>query len=205
MSYNLSELFERVVDAVPEREAFVQGSRRLTFAELDERATRLANHLRSQGVAAGQHVGLLLMNCSEYLEGMLAAYKLSASAINVNFRYVEGELRYLFDDSDVVALITHRRFLPRVASVAGELSKLQHVIVVDDDSGASAELEMSAYEDALSAASPERDFRGRSSDDVYVIYTGGTTGMPKGVMWRHEDIFFSAMGGGDPTGMGNLL
>jgi acyl-CoA synthetase (AMP-forming)/AMP-acid ligase II len=205
VSYNLSELFERVADAVPEREAFVQGSRRLTFAALEERATRLANHLRSAGVGPGQHVGLLLMNGSEYLEGMLAAYKLRASAINVNYRYVEGELRYLFDDADLVALVTHRRFLPRVAAIVSELPKLQHILVVEDGSAESADLEGVGYEAALAAASAERDFPGRTSDDVYVIYTGGTTGMPKGVMWRHEDIFFSAMGGGDPAGAGNPL
>ncbi len=205
MSFNLSELFESVVDAVPEREAFVQGARRLTFAQLDERATRLANYLRDRGVGAGQHVGLQLTNCSAYIEGMLAAYKLRAVPINVNYRYVEGELRYLFDDADLVALIVSQSFAPRIAAIAGELPKLQHVLVVDDDSD-DAELPGAvAYETALAGASTKRDFADRSGDDIYIVYTGGTTGMPKGVMWRHEDIFFSAMGGGDPMQSGNPI
>jgi acyl-CoA synthetase (AMP-forming)/AMP-acid ligase II len=206
MTFNLADLFESVVDAVPDREAIVVGERRLGYAELDARANRLAHHLRERGIGRGDHVGLQLYNGSEYLEGMLAAYKLRAVPINVNYRYVEGELRYLFDDADLRALICHRSFAPRVAAVAGELPKLGVFVVVDDDSGADSNLAAASdYEQSLRDASPERDFGSRSSDDLYIVYTGGTTGMPKGVMWRHEDIFFAAMGGGDPMQSGNPI
>ncbi len=199
MSFNLADLFERIVDAVPDREALVAGERRLSYRQLDERANRLAHHLRGQGIGQGDHVGLQLVNGSEYLEGMLAAYKLRAVPINVNYRYVEGELRYLFDDADLVALAVNRTFAPRVAAIRGELPQLRHILVLDDASDAEANLPGAIdYEAALAAASPERIPGPRSGDDLYIVYTGGTTGMPKGVMWRHEDIFFAAMGGGDP-------
>jgi acyl-CoA synthetase (AMP-forming)/AMP-acid ligase II len=198
-SFNLSELFEQVADAVPERGAIAAAERRLSYAELDARATRLAQALRSRGVGPGDPVGLMLKNGSEYPEAMLAAWKLRAVPINVNYRYVASELRDLFDDADAVALILHRAFAPRVAEVAPELSKLREYLVVDDGEGAEVRLSRAAdYEQALASASDKRDFPGRSSDDRYVVYTGGTTGRPKGVIWRHEDIFFAAMGGGDP-------
>ena len=199
MSYNLSELFERVADAVPDREAVATPGRRLTYAELDERASRLAHHLQAAGVGAGDHVGLQLLNGTEYLEGMLAAFKLRAVPINVNYRYVERELHHLFDDADLVAVIFSRQFGPRVATVAARLPELHHLVVVEDDSDEPIPDGAVAYEEALAAASPERGFPGRSGDDVFCAYTGGTTGMPKGVLWRHEDIFFAALGGGDPT------
>ena len=201
MTYNLSELFEQIVDDAPERTALVTQERRLTYAQLDERATRLAHHLRDQGVGAGDHVGLHLLNGTEYVEGMLAAFKLRAVPININYRYVERELEYLYDNADLVALVFHRRFAPLVGTVAPGIATLTHLVMVDDDSGEPAPLDAVDYEDALAAASPARDFAGRSSDDVYCAYTGGTTGMPKGVLWRHEDIFFASMGGGDPTMM----
>ena len=100
MSFNLADLFERIADAVPDREAIVAGERRLSYRQLDERANRLAHHLRGQGIGQGDHVGLQLVNGSEYLEGMLAAYKLRAVPINVNYRYVEGELRYSTSETD---------------------------------------------------------------------------------------------------------
>jgi acyl-CoA synthetase (AMP-forming)/AMP-acid ligase II len=199
MSYNLSELFERVVDAVPEREAVATPGRRLTYAELDERSNRLAHHLEAAGVGAGDHIGLQLLNGTEYLEGMLAAFKLRAVPINVNYRYVERELHHLFDDADVVAVLFSRQFGPRVATVAARLPELHHLVVADDDTDAAVPDGAVAYEEALAEASPERDFADRSDDDVFCAYTGGTTGMPKGVLWRHEDIFFAALGGGDPT------
>jgi 3-oxocholest-4-en-26-oate---CoA ligase len=198
-SFNLSELFELVADAVPEREAIAAAERRLSYAELDERATRLAQALRGRGIGPGDHVGLMLVNGSEYPEAMLAAYKLRAVPINVNYRYIESELLQLFEDADLAALVLDRAFAPRVAVVARELPKLREFLVVEDSSGAQMRLPRALdYEAALLSASAKRDFPGRSSDDLYIVYTGGTTGRPKGVMWRHEDIFFAAMGGGDP-------
>ena len=148
----------------------------------------------------------MLGNGTEYLEGMLAAYKMRAVPINVNYRYVAGELRHLFDDADLAALVLHRRFAPSVATVAPDLPRLRHFAVVEDGSGAAIELgDACDYEAALAAASPKRDFGPRSGDDLYIVYTGGTTGPPKGVVWRHEDIFFAAMGGGDPVQMGRVI
>ena len=206
MTYNLADLFESVVDVVPARDAVVSGERRLSYAALEERSNRLAHHLAAQGISSGEHVGLMLSNGSEYLEGMLASYKLRAVPVNVNYRYVAGELRSLFDDADLAALVLHRRFAPTVAAVAHELPKLRHFAVVEDGSEAAIDLRNAhAYETALLEASAKRDFPPRSGDDRYIVYTGGTTGAPKGVVWRHEDIFFAAMGGGDPLQMGNVI
>ena len=200
VSYNLSVLFELVADAVGDRTAVIAGTRReFTYAQLDERANRLAHFLAGAGVAAGDHVGLLLMNGTEYLEGMLAAFKLRAVPVNVNYRYVSRELEQLFANADLVALVAHRRFGPMVAEVAPQVASLRHLITVDDDSGEVVPEGSADYAVALRESSPARDFEGRSSADLYIAYTGGTTGMPKGVLWRHEDVFFASMGGGDPT------
>jgi len=200
VSYNLSDLFEVVADQVGDRPAIIVGSRReLSYAELEERAKRLAHHLAAAGVGADDAVGLLLMNGAEYLEGMLAAFKLRAVPINVNYRYVARELEQVFVDAGVVALVFHRRFSPEVESIAPRVRTLEHLVVVEDGSDAPVPDAAIPYEDALAGASPARDFEGRSSDDRYIAYTGGTTGLPKGVIWLHEDIFFASMGGGDPT------
>jgi acyl-CoA synthetase (AMP-forming)/AMP-acid ligase II len=197
-SFNLSELFELVADAVPERTAVVSPARRQTYAELDERATRLANHLAANGIGAGDHVGLQLLNGTEYLEGMLAAFKLRAVPVNINHRYVERELAHLFDDADLAALVVHGTFAARVAAVAPRIDTLRHVVVVDDGTDVPEGLGAVDYEAALASSPSTRSFPGRSGDDLYIAYTGGTTGMPKGVLWRHEDLFFAGLGGGDP-------
>jgi 3-oxocholest-4-en-26-oate---CoA ligase len=203
MQYNLADLWERVVDTVPERESLICGDRRLTYAEADERANRLAHHLAAQGVGPGDHIALYLYNGTEYLEGMLAAFKLRAVPVNVNYRYVEEELRYLLEDSDAKAVVFHREFAPKLEAVRSKLSLLHTFVAVEDGSGADlGALSAVEYEEALAAASPERGFDERSPDDLYILYTGGTTGMPKGVMWRAEDAFFGALGGG---GIGNEI
>ena len=197
MEYNLADLWERVVETVPDREALVCGERRLTFAEAEARANRLAHALAARGIGPGDHVALLLYNGTEYLEAMIAAFKLRAVPINVNYRYVEDELRYLLTDADVKAIVVHRALAPRLAAVHDDVPLLATSLVVDDASGASTEgLEAVDYEAALADASDGADFAPRSPDDLYILYTGGTTGMPKGVMWRAEDIFFGAFGGG---------
>ena len=197
--YNFADLFEAMVDEVPDRTVVVVGDDRRTYAELDARVNRLGHHLRSVGVEAGQHVGIYSYNSVQWVESLLALHKISAVPVNVNYRYVEAELRYLFDNADLVCVVVSREFAPRVAAVAGELPKLTHTVVVDDGSGASIEGLPGTldYEDALAVASPDRGFTRRSPDDIHIIYTGGTTGMPKGVMWRHEDLFFALCGGID--------
>ena len=203
MEYNLADLWEAVVDAVPENEALVCGDRRLTFAQADERATRLAHVLAEHGVGAGDHVALYLYNGTEYLEAMLAAFKIRAVPINVNYRYVEDELRYLFDNADTKAVVFHREFVPKLAAIRADLPQLQTYVAVDDGSTDDlTALDALDYEAAVGTASSDLDFGPRSADDLYILYTGGTTGMPKGVMWRHEDIFFGAFGGG---GLGNPI
>jgi len=198
MEWNIADLFEATVDAVPDRTALVAGAARRTYAELDRRANRLAHHLAAQGVERDQHVGIHAYNCAEFVETMLACYKLRAVPINVNYRYVEQELAYLFDNADLVALVHQRQFAPRIAAVRGGLPKLRHFVVLEDGSGAElSALDSVAYEDALAAASDARDFGPRSPDDRYVLYTGGTTGMPKGVVWRHHDVIFTLGGGID--------
>jgi acyl-CoA synthetase (AMP-forming)/AMP-acid ligase II len=191
MEFNLADLFEAVADAVPDREAIVFGDVRLTYRDLDERATRLAHVLAAGGIGPGDHVGLWLYNGNEYLEGMLAAFKLRAVPINVNYRYVADELRYLFADADLKAVVHEPDFAPTLAAIRAEVPLLTTALAKGE-----------RYERALADASVVRDFGPRAADDLYILYTGGTTGMPKGVMWRHEDIFFGALMGGNPGGPG---
>ena len=198
-SYNLSELFERVAAKAASSEALVTSARRLTYAELDERATRLANALRALGIGREDKVGLHLANGTEYLEGMLAAFKLSAIPVNINYRYVERELEHLYNLTDLAAVIVHRQYAPRVSAVRQRVETLRHVLLVEDGSAVEPGSEMLEYEHVLSESAAGAEFAGRSSDDLYIACTGGTTGMPKGVVWRQEDIFFATMGGGDPT------
>jgi acyl-CoA synthetase (AMP-forming)/AMP-acid ligase II len=195
MAYNLADFVEHSVDAMPDRTALVCGDRTVAYAELEERANRLAHHLAAQGVGERDHVAIYSYNRIEFVETMLAAFKLRAVPINVNYRYVEDELVYLLDNSDAVVLVHEAQFGPLVENVRSRLPLLRHVITVDDGSGAPLPDGAVAYEDALAAESGERDFGPRSDDDIYILYTGGTTGYPKGVVWRHEDVW-RVLGGG---------
>ncbi|WP_097971824.1 acyl-CoA synthetase [Streptomyces sp. gb14] len=208
MEYNLADLFESVVDAVPDREALLYvnhpgtgAERRLTYAELDAAANRIAHHLIDAGIRPGEHLGLHLYNGVEYLQTVLGALKARIVPVNVNYRYVEEELVYLYRDADLAALVFDGEFDERVAAAAPQAPGLRHLVRVGPaaptaDPGPAAV----PFAEAEASGSPDRGFAQRSADDQFIIYTGGTTGMPKGVMWRQEDLFFSGLGGGAPTG-----
>lgn len=207
MEYNLADLFESVVDVVPDREALVYvdhpgtgAERRLTYAELDAAANRVAHHLIDAGVRPGEHLGLHLYNGIEYLQTVLGCLKARVVPVNVNYRYVEEELVYLYRDADLVALVFDAEFTERVAAALPKTDKLRHLVRVGTPPDGAPQLAAVPFMQAESAASPERGFEARSAHDQFIIYTGGTTGMPKGVMWRQEDLFFSGLGGGAPTG-----
>ena len=187
MEFNLADLFEHSVDHFADREYLVAGDARRTYGEMEARANRLAHHLAAQGIGPGDHVGIYGLNSAEWVETLWAVFKLRAVWININYRYVEEELAYLFDNAHLKALLHDAEFTDRVDSVRPSLPELEHRLAYGPE-----------YEAALAAQSPERDFGPRSGDDHYILYTGGTTGMPKGVVWRHEDVFFALGGGIDP-------
>jgi 3-oxocholest-4-en-26-oate---CoA ligase len=200
MEFNLADLFENAVDHFGDREYLVCEGKRRTYSLMEERANRLAHHLAAQGIRPGDHVGIYALNCVEWVETVWAVFKLRAVWVNINYRYVENELAYLFDNADLRALVYQREFAPRVAGVLDRLPMLGHSVVIEDGTDADvSSLGSGAYEDAVAGGSPDRDFEPRSPDDRYILYTGGTTGMPKGVVWRQEDVFFALGGGIDPV------
>src|SRR3954453_14229000 len=193
MAFNIADLFERAVDYFPERLAVACGDDEATYAELEERANRLAHHLAAHGVSAGSHVGMCTRNRLQSVVTMLAVYKLRASLINVNYRYTAKEIEYVLDNADVVALVHERMYADRIAAALPGAPTVKHTVVIED--GSDLPFTGMTYADALAGGSPERDFEERSNDDQYILYTGGTTGMPKGVIWRHEDVW-RTLGGG---------
>ncbi len=210
MEFNLAQVHEAVAAVIPDRECIVWGDRRLTFAQVTERTRRLANHLLStgltvhaerdalQGHESGQaHLACYLHNGNEYLEAMLGSYKARVAPFNVNYRYVAEELRYLLNDAGARAIVFHSAFADQLAAVLPDLPQLEVLLQVADASGGGLLPGAVWYEDALAAASPERPDVTWSPDDLYILYTGGTTGMPKGVMWRHEDVWRTLGGGID--------
>ncbi len=222
---NLAALHEAIAAAVPDRECLLFGPRRFTWADIHDRTRRLAAVLRAHGLgchrergAAGasgrplenwesgqDHIALYMYNGNEYLEGMLGAYKARCAPFNVNYRYVDEELLYLLDNADARAVIYHASFAPTLARLRDRLPKVKLWLEVADvpeqpDHPAGGETRLPValhYEQALADAHPEPP-TGLSPDDLYILYTGGTTGMPKGVLWRQEDIFLAAMGGPAP-------
>jgi fatty-acyl-CoA synthase len=197
--FNLADLFEVVVDTVPDRLALVAGSDRLTYRQLDERANRFAHYLLAEGIGAGAHVGILAHNCAQWVEAMIGCYKARTVPINLNFRYVAAELRYLVDNADLAMVVFDRALSPLVDESLADHTRTEPIplLVIDDGSPVTDAVPAAvAYEEALASVGSDGDFGARSPDDIYALYTGGTTGMPKGVLWRQEDIFFAAMGGG---------
>ena len=202
-TFNLADLFEVVAQAVPERLAFVCGDRRLSYRQLDERATRLASALRRRGVSRGDNVGIQLFNSAEYLESFFACCKIGAAPVNVNYRYVADELRFLFTSLDLKALVYGAEFGAAVAAVAPSAPRLALKVRVDPPGHVPAPAERPeaadgalAYEPLLLSGSAHLEDPERSDDDLYILCTGGTTGLPKGVMWPHRHLMMAALGGG---------
>ncbi|MEV6772584.1 acyl-CoA synthetase [Nocardia sp. NPDC051030] len=196
MACNFADLYEHTADAVPDRIAVIEGERRLTFRELDERANRLAHHLAGAGAGPGTHIGFHMHNSIETLETLIGCFKIRAVPININYRYRAEELRYVYDNADLEMVVHHRCYAPLIEEVRGQLPQLRHSLVVEDDQGGDGlPTNSDSYEKALESSSPERDFGPRTADDLFIMYTGGTTGLPKGVMWRQEDMW-RVLGGG---------
>jgi acyl-CoA synthetase (AMP-forming)/AMP-acid ligase II len=186
MNWNFATVFESVADAVPHHAALVQGERRRSWREFDDRAARLAGALRELGLGPDSKVAFYLYNSNEYLETLFACFKLRAVPANVNYRYTEHELAYLLENSDAEVVVFHGSLGERVAAVRDQAPKLRAAVQVDD--GAPILDGALRYEDLVDAHEPMERID-RSSDDVLFLYTGGTTGMPKAVVWRHEDLF----------------
>ena len=207
-TFDLSSVFATVAGAIPDHTALLWRGQRLTYAELDGRIDGVAHHLASAGLGchteratlggheSGQdHIGLYLRNGNEYLESMVAAYRARVAPFNVSYRYVEEELLYLLNDSKATALVYNAEFAPRVAAIRDRLPHLKVLIQVADHTGNELLPGAVDYESIVATPAPAAGMPTPTGDDLYILYTGGTTGMPKGVLWRQHDIFISAMGG----------
>jgi fatty-acyl-CoA synthase len=213
MQFNLAQLHEVIAATVPDREALVFRDLRLTYAQLANRSNRLANFLLGNGIKvrrereelsnweSGQdHVAIYMYNCNQYMETMLGAYKARAVPFNVNYRYVEQELVYLLNNARAKAIAYHAEFAPRLRAIRDQLRSLELLLQVADDSNEPLLEGAIDYEAALASASAETPRVDWSPDDLYMLFTGGTTGMPKGVLWRQGDIIVSGLGGRKSNG-----
>jgi acyl-CoA synthetase (AMP-forming)/AMP-acid ligase II len=199
MALNIADLFEHAADAVPERLAIACGDAEISYRDLEARSNQVAHYFAATGVGVGDHVGIYGRNSIELIEAILACYKLRAIPVNVNYRWVDGELRYLFSEAELVGLVYDRQFSDKVAALLPDYPGIKGVLAIDDGSGAALPAGAVDFAGALADQPAARDFGERSADDIYMLYTGGTTGYPKGVLWRHEDVWRTLGGGIDFT------
>ena len=198
--WNFAEIWERIAVKFPDAQALVHGDRVISWKEMDERANGLAASLLAAGAQHQDKVALYLYNCPEYMETSYACYKAGLVPVNTNYRYVEEELHYLWDNADAVAVVFHGAFVPLIEHIRGQLDKVRTWIWVDDGSGPCPDWARPYEEMATPTAERTHGPVPRSGDDILMIYTGGTTGMPKGVMWRQDDLIRATCG----TGNANL-
>ncbi|MFL6021724.1 MAG: AMP-binding protein, partial [Marmoricola sp.] len=204
--FNLSRVFATVAAAVPDQEALIWRDRRLTYAQMDARIDGVAHYLAGLGLGrttergelAGHEigqdtVGLYLRNGNEYPEAMISAYRAGAASFNINYMYVEEELVYLLNDAGAKAVVYHAEFAPRLAAVLDQVPTLTHLIQVADETG--NDLLPGAVDYEVVVETPPHPLPEALGEDAFLLYTGGTTGMPKGVIWRQHDVYVAAMGG----------
>ena len=190
MELHYATIWESIADTIPESTAVVHGATIRTWAEYDDRAARLAAAYAAAGLGHDSKIGLYMYNGNEYLEAQYGAFKVRGVPVNVNYRYLDDELWYLLDNADAEALVFHSSLAERVGQIIGRLPKIKLLIEVDD-AGPSGMNRAVSYDAVLATHDPmERIVR--SEDDIYMLYTGGTTGMPKGVMYdmaSHVGLF----------------
>jgi acyl-CoA synthetase (AMP-forming)/AMP-acid ligase II len=214
----VAAVHEAIAASRPDQWCVVHRDRRLTWGEVTDRTRRLANHLLAAGLGchterthlaaheSGQdHLAIYLHNGTEYLESMLGAFKARVAPFNVNYRYVAEELQYLLTDSGASGIVVHSRFAPTLAEVLPALPLLRVILQVPDESGHTLLPGAVWFDDALAASSAERPPVEWSADDLYILYTGGTTGMPKGVLWRNGDANVSCFGGSTATTLDGVV
>jgi acyl-CoA synthetase (AMP-forming)/AMP-acid ligase II len=217
VNFDLSSVFKTVAAAIPDATFVVWRDRRLSYGATDRRVDGVANYLAAAGLGcqsernhlaghqSGQdHLGIYLRNGNEYLESMIAGFRARVAPFNVSYRYVEEELVYLLNDAGAAALVYNAEFAPRVAAIRDRLPQLRVLIQVADDSGNELLAGAVDYESITTTRESTEGLPAPTGDDLYILYTGGTTGMPKGVLWRQHDIFVSAMGG-RPVGGNSAL
>ena len=195
--WNYGDILDAVDAIVPaDRLALAHGDREITWGEFRRRSNNLAAALLAGGARPGDKIGFYMRNCPEYSEAIAAAFKARLTHVNVNYRYIDHELIYLLDNSDAVAVVYAAEFAEHVRKIRGELPGVKLWIEVDD--GHRGLAEAIAYDDLVSNGDGGALGLARSGDDMLFLYTGGTTGMPKGVMWRHDDLWRVTGAGGNP-------
>jgi 3-oxocholest-4-en-26-oate---CoA ligase len=187
--WNFADVFETLAERIPDALAQLQGDRSTTWAEFDRRADGVAATLLSAGVVEQDKVAQYLYNAPEYLESVFGAFKAGLAVVNTNYRYTADELVYLWDNGDVVAVVFHGTFADQIEQIRHRLPRIHTWLWVDDGSGPCADWAVPYEQAVASAAGRTVAPWGRSGDHLMLLYTGGTTGMPKGVMWRQDDLF----------------
>ncbi len=194
MSYQWSygDILEAVEKITPEDQpALIHGDRVTNWGDFVRRTNNLARNLLASGVQPGEKIAFYMRNCPEYSEGIAASFKAGLTHVNVNYRYIEHELIYLIDNSDATVVVYHSEFQHYVDEIKNQLPGVKHWLAVDNGNA-------SSYEDMANNGDGSSPGVKHSADDLLFLYTGGTTGMPKGVMWRHSDLFQVLGAGGNP-------
>ena len=188
-NWNYADVWETVADVHPDAIAVTQGERHVSWRDFDRGADGIAQYLLDLGSVQQDKVALYMYNCPEYLQSLFAVFKVGLVPVNTNYRYGDDELTYLWDNADAVAVIFHGTFSDRISGLIERVPAIKGWLWVDDGSGPCPDWTTPYDEAAKSAAARTVAPWGRSGDDLLMLYTGGTTGMPKGVMWRQDDLF----------------